>query len=182
MLQVLFIGNLAADAVVYANGQDKFLSFRAASSRRYRDQKTGQVVEQAQWVTVNVNHNYENYAQYLVKGTKVFVEGSLSTRIYTDRSQIQQVGITINALRLELCGGPQIPSQQAGQAAAQYQPQPVTRQAPAQQTPINYTPVNCQPMQQPRTQPQTQPSVAQNMPPVQPGTIPEAERYSEIPF
>ena len=182
MLQVLFIGNLAADAVVYANGQDKFLSFRAASSRRYRDQKTGQVVEQAQWVTVNVNHNYENYAQYLVKGTKVFVEGSLSTRIYTDRSQIQQVGITINALRLELCGGPQIPSQQAGQAAAQYQPQPVTRQAPAQQPQVNYTPVNGQPMQQPLQQPRTQQAVQQPLPPFQPGTIPDAERYSVEPF
>lgn len=128
MLVALFIGNLAADAVLQKGNSENFLSFRAASSRKYTDPKTGQPVEFTQWVTVNINRNYENIAQYLKKGTKVFVEGQFATRIYQDRSGMTQVGLTINASRIELCGQPAVQPQQT-QQPAQYGQQP---QQPAQ--------------------------------------------------
>ena len=119
MLVALFVGNLAADAVLQKGNSENFLSFRAASSRKYTDPKTGQPVEFTQWVTVNINRNYERIAQFLTKGTKVFVEGQFATRIYQDRSGISQVGLTINASRIELCGQP---SQTAQQPGMQQQP------------------------------------------------------------
>lgn len=128
MLVALFIGNLAADAVLQKGNSENFLSFRAASSRKYTVPKTGQPVEFTQWVTVNINRNYENIAQYLTKGTKVFVEGQFATRIYQDRSGMTQVGLTINASRIELCGQPTVQPQQT-QQPAQYGQQP---QQPAQ--------------------------------------------------
>ena len=128
MLVALFVGNLAADAVLQKGNSENFLSFRAASSRKYTDPKTGQPIEFTQWVTVNINRNYERIAQFLTKGTKVFVEGQFATRIYQDRSGMSQVGLTINASRIELCGQPTVQTQQP-QQPAQYAQQP---QQPAQ--------------------------------------------------
>lgn len=182
MLVALFIGNLAADAVLQKGNSENFLSFRAASSRKYTDPKTGQPVELTQWVTVNINRNYENIAQYLTKGTKVFVEGQFATRIYQDRSGMTQVGLTINASRIELCGQPAVQTQQPLQPA-QYGQQP---QQPAQ--------YNQQPQrpQQYRQQPQQPAQYAQQPPqPITaPGQVPpfiqvppsESDMYNSEPF
>ena len=156
MLVALFIGNLAADAVLQKGNSENFLSFRAASSRKYTDPKTGQPVEFTQWVTVNINRNYENIAQYLTKGTKVFVEGQFATRIYQDRSGMTQVGLTINASRIELCGQPAVQPQQP-QQPAQYPQQP---QQPAQ--------YGQQPQQQPQYRQQVKQLVQHAMQSTQP--------------
>lgn len=182
MLVALFIGNLAADAVLQKGNSDNFLSFRAASSRKYTDPKTGQPVEFTQWVTVNINRNYDNIAQYLTKGTKVFVEGQFATRIYQDRSGMSQVGLTINASRIELCGQPAVQPQQP-QHPEQYGQQP---QQPAQ--------YSQQPPRQPqyRQQPQQPAQYAQQPPLPMPAAAPvppsfavppsESDMYNNEPF
>lgn len=161
MLVALFIGNLAADAVLQKGNTENYLSFRAASSRKYNDPKTGQPVEFTQWVTVNINRNYQGVAQYLVKGTKVFVEGQFSTRIYQDRSGMSQVGITINASRIELCGSPSVVQQQQPQPQQLPSAQQYRQQTPAattmQQTQVQtqgYQQLPAQGMQQPAAQSQ----------------------------
>lgn len=182
MLVALFIGNLAADAVLQKGNSENFLSFRAASSRKYTDPKTGQPVEFTQWVTVNINRNYENIAQYLTKGTKVFVEGQFATRIYQDRSGMTQVGLTINASRIELCGQPAVLPQQP-QQPAQYPQQP---QQPAQysqqpQRPPQYR----QQTQQPTQYAQQPPQAAHGAGKVPPSfAVPpsESDMYNNEPF
>lgn len=182
MLVALFIGNLAADAVLQKGNTENFLSFRAASSRKYTDPKTGQPVEFTQWVTVNINRNYERIAQFLTKGTKVFVEGQFATRIYQDRGGMSQVGLTINASRIELCGQPPQITQQPGMQQQPMQQQPMQQQpmqnAPRvqQQQPMNNPQ---QFMQQPGLQQQQagmmqQPSFA--VPPS------ESDMYNNDPF
>lgn len=182
MLVALFIGNLAADAVLQKGNSENFLSFRAASSRKYTDPKTGQPVEFTQWVTVNINRNYENIAQYLTKGTKVFVEGQLTTRIYQDRSGMTQVGLTINASRIELCGQPTVQPQQT-QQPAQYPQQP---QVPAQysqqpQRPPQYRQQTQQPTQYAQQPPQAAPAAGQ-VPPSFAVPPSESDMYNNEPF
>lgn len=182
MLVALFIGNLAADAVLQKGNSENFLSFRAASSRKYTDPKTGQPVEFTQWVTVNINRNYENIAQYLTKGTKVFVEGQFATRIYQDRSGMAQVGLTINASRIELCGQPTVQPQQT-QQPARYPQQP---QQPAQygqqpQQPPQYRQQPQQPTQYAK-QPQQAIPTAGQVPPSFAVPPSESDMYNSEPF
>lgn len=182
MLVALFIGNLAADAVLQKGNSENFLSFRAASSRKYTDPKTGQPVEFTQWVTVNINRNYENIAQYLTKGTKVFVEGQITTRIYQDRSAITQVGLTINASRIELCGQPAVQPQQPKQPA-QYGQQP---QKPAQygqqyQRPPQYRQQPQQATQYAQQPPRTM-LAADQLPPSFAVPPSESDDYNPLPF
>lgn len=182
MLIALFIGNLAADAVLQKGNNENFLSFRAASSRKYTDPKTGQPVEFTQWVTVNLNRNYEGVASYLKKGTKVFVEGQLTTRIYQDRSQISQVGITINASRIELCGQPaqSQPAAQQPQQAYQQPPQQAYQQQPQhayqQQPQQTYQQQPQQAYQHGQVQPQQPPQMFPSIPPS------ETDMYNQQPF
>lgn len=178
MLLALFIGNLAADAVLQKGNTDSYLTFRAASSRKYVDPKTNQPIEFTQWVTVNINRNFQNIAQYLVKGTKVFVEGQFATRIYQDRSGISQVGITINATRIELCGSPAVSQQRFAQSV---------QQTPAQQPSQNV--VAAAPMRQAMQQPQAaqqQPPQAIQQPTAQPYdfAVPpsETDAFSNAPW
>ena len=182
MLVALFIGNLAADAVLQKGNSENFLSFRAASSRKYTDPKTGQPIEFTQWVTVNINRNYENIAQYLTKGTKVFVEGQFATRIYQDRSGMTQVGLTINASRIELCGQPVVQPLQT-QQPAQYGQQP---QQPAQysqqpQRPSQYRQQPLKPAQYAQQPPQVVPEAGQVPPSI---AVPpsESDTYNPLPF
>lgn len=182
MLVALFIGNLAADAVLQKGNTENYLSFRAASSRKYKDPKTGQPVEYTQWVTVNINRNYEGVAPYLKKGAKVFVEGQFATRIYQDRAGMSQVGLTINASRIELCGAPsqaqqgqpsqQQPMQQNSMQVPPHQQQPGSQQ-PLQQQFMQGQPIQAQSMQ---VQQQQFPPESFHVP------LSETDMYNNAPF
>ena len=182
MLVALFIGNLAADAVLQKGNSENFLSFRAASSRKYTDPKTGQPVEFTQWVTVNINRNYENIAQYLTKGTKVFVEGQFATRIYLDRSGMTQVGLTINASRIELCGQPTVQPQQPQQPAQYTQELQLPHQYGQQpQRQLQYRQQPKQPTQYAQQPPQAVPAAGQ-VPPSFAVPPSESDMYNNEPF
>lgn len=103
MLQVSVIGNLGADAQVKSKNGNSFLCFNVAHTARVR-QSNGEVVDQTQWVSVTMNHYSENFAKYLVRGTKVYVYGKLFSRIWKDSQGIANVGLNVLADIVELCG------------------------------------------------------------------------------
>ena len=175
MFQAMFLGNLADNAHIEKGNNSQFCSFRAASSRKSKDGRTGQDVVITTWVTVNVNSNYENLMQYLLKGVKVFVIGNMSTRIYQDRAGMSQVGITIQAAKIELCGSPTAHLQQ--QSAPQgYQP---TRPAPQDYQPQQQPPQGYQPAQPAPQgyQPQQQPPQGYQQPPQAGVQTPQPQPY-----
>lgn len=103
MLQVSVIGNLGADAKVKSKNGNSFLCFNVAHTACVR-QSNGEVVDQTQWVSITMNHYSENFARYLVKGTKVYVYGKLFSRIWKDNQGISNVGLNVLADIVELCG------------------------------------------------------------------------------
>lgn len=103
MLQVSVIGYLGADAQVRSKNGNSFLCFNVAHTARVR-QSNGEVVDQTQWVSVTMNHYSENFAKYLVRGTKVYVYGKLFSRIWKDAQGIANVGLNVLADIVELCG------------------------------------------------------------------------------
>ena len=81
MNKMIIIGNLGSDPEMrYAPSGDAVTNFRVATTRRYRTRE-GQTAEDTQWFGVSAwGRLAEITNQYLTKGSKVYVEGPLSTR------------------------------------------------------------------------------------------------------
>jgi single-strand DNA-binding protein len=86
--KVILIGNLGADPEVRRlNSGDPVVSFRLATSETWRDRNTNERRERTEWHNVVIfNDNLAKVAeQYLKKGMKVYIEGQLQTRKWTDQ-------------------------------------------------------------------------------------------------
>jgi single-strand DNA-binding protein len=92
--KVILIGNLGRDAETRftANGTAR-TTFPVATSRRWKDQQTGEWREETDWHNV-VLWRQENVAGYLTKGRQVYVEGRLQTRSYEDKKDGRKLYIT----------------------------------------------------------------------------------------
>src|SRR5580700_2638063 len=83
--KVILIGNLGRDAeTAFTASQVAVVKFSVATSRRWKDQATGDWKEETNWSNI-VFWRGENVAPYLLKGTQVYVEGRLQTRSYDDK-------------------------------------------------------------------------------------------------
>ena len=87
--KVTLIGNLGKDPEV-RNAQDgtKIVNFTLATSESWNDKASGDRKERTEWHRVVVfNERIADVAErYLKKGQKIYVEGSLQTRKWTDQS------------------------------------------------------------------------------------------------
>jgi single-strand DNA-binding protein len=86
--KVILVGNLGKDPIVRAtNDGSKIVSFSLATSETWRDKATGERKEKTEWHNIVIfNENVGKIAeQYLRKGSKVFVEGQMQTRKWTDK-------------------------------------------------------------------------------------------------
>ena len=87
--KVFLIGNLGADPEVKKlPSGDSMVNLRIATSETWRDKASGERKEKTEWHRVVIfNDNLAKVAeQYLRKGSKVYLEGQLSTRKWTDNS------------------------------------------------------------------------------------------------
>jgi single-strand DNA-binding protein len=87
--KVILVGNLGKDPEVRTT-QDgtKIVNFTLATSETWNDRASGERKERTEWHRVVIfNENLAGVAEkYLRKGNKVYVEGSLQTRKWTDQS------------------------------------------------------------------------------------------------
>jgi single-strand DNA-binding protein len=87
--KVILIGNLGADPEIRTlNSGDRVANLRIATSETWRDKNTGERKERTEWHNIVVyNENIGRVVeQYCKKGTKVYLEGQIQTRKYTDQS------------------------------------------------------------------------------------------------
>lgn len=87
--KVILIGNLGADPEVrHAQDGTMIVNLRIATSENWRDKNSGERREKTEWHRVVIfNENLGKVAQqYLRKGAKVYLEGQLQTRKWTDQS------------------------------------------------------------------------------------------------
>ncbi len=86
--KVILVGNLGRDPEV-RNGQDgsKIVNFSVATSESWRDKTSGERKERTEWHRIVIfNPHLADVAQnYLKKGMKVYIEGQLQTRKFTDK-------------------------------------------------------------------------------------------------
>jgi single-strand DNA-binding protein len=87
--KVILVGNLGADPEIRSlNSGDRVANLRIATSETWRDRSSGERKEKTEWHRVVIfNDNLVKVAeQYLRKGAKVYIEGSIQTRKWTDQS------------------------------------------------------------------------------------------------
>ncbi|HLK23070.1 MAG TPA: single-stranded DNA-binding protein [Caulobacteraceae bacterium] len=91
--KVILIGNLGADPEIRTlNSGDRVANLRLATSETWRDRQTGERREKTEWHRVVVfNDNIVKVAEnYLKKGSKIYVEGTLQTRKWTDNAGVEK--------------------------------------------------------------------------------------------
>lgn len=105
--KVILIGNLGKDPEVRRlNNGDPVVNLSIATSETWRDKMSGERKEKTEWHRVVIfNDQLAKVAeQYLKKGSKVYLEGQLQTRKYTDQSGAEKYSteIVIQKYRGEL--------------------------------------------------------------------------------
>src|SRR3954463_14343332 len=87
--KVILVGNLGKDPEIRTlNSGDRVANLRIATSESWRDRSSGERKEKTEWHQVVIfNENLVKVAEnYLKKGAKVYIEGALQTRKWTDQS------------------------------------------------------------------------------------------------
>jgi single-strand DNA-binding protein len=105
--KVILIGNLGRDPEVRrTSAGDPIVSFSVATTESWRDKASGERKERTEWHNVVIfNENLGKIAeQYCKKGTKIYLEGQLQTREYTDRdgNQRKATEVVLQRFRGEL--------------------------------------------------------------------------------
>lgn len=86
--KVILIGNLGRDPEVRnAQNGDKIVTLNIATSESWKDRSSGERKEKTEWHRVVIfNPNLADIAErYLKKGSKLYIEGALQTRKWTDK-------------------------------------------------------------------------------------------------
>ena len=85
--KVILVGNLGNDPSIGCSLWGGVTNISLATSESWRDKNTGDQQERTEWHrVVFFNRLSEIAAEYLRKGSKVYVEGSLRTRKWQDQS------------------------------------------------------------------------------------------------
>jgi len=86
--KVILLGNLGRDPEIRSmQSGKKMASFSIATSKRWKDRNTQEQKENTSWHNIVVFNEglVDVIEKYLKKGSKIYVEGELSTRKYQDK-------------------------------------------------------------------------------------------------
>ena len=85
--KVMLIGNLGKDPEIHHFDEGQSVArFPIATTESYTNRQTGERVEKTEWHNIVVRNKLAEIChKYLRKGDKVYVEGKIRTREYTDR-------------------------------------------------------------------------------------------------
>ena len=91
--KVILIGNLGADpeARSLSNG-DPVVNLRLATNETWKDRESGERRERTEWhrVVIFDERLCDVASKYLRKGSKVYIEGQLQTRKWTDQQGVEK--------------------------------------------------------------------------------------------
>lgn len=116
--KVILIGNLGADPEVrYTPSGNAIANATLATSTTWRDKQSGELQDRTEWHRiVFFNRLAEIVGEYLHKGSKIYIEGSLRTRKWQDKSGIDRYTTEVIANEMHMLdsrgqeGGPSMGS------------------------------------------------------------------------
>jgi single-strand DNA-binding protein len=105
--KVILVGNLGADPETRYMPSGKAVSnIRIATSESWRDKQTGDQQERTEWHSVVLYDKLgEIAAEYLRKGSQVYIEGSIRTRKWQDKEGKDRFTTEIIARDMQMLGG-----------------------------------------------------------------------------
>lgn len=105
--QAQIIGHLGRDPEVRTTqGGDTIANFSVATTERWRDRASGEMREATEWHRITAYQKLaEVCGKFLRKGSKVFVQGKLVTRKWTDREGVERYVTEIRAQDMKMLDG-----------------------------------------------------------------------------
>lgn len=105
--KVILVGNLGADPDTrYMPSGKAVTNIRIATSESWRDKTTGDQQERTEWHAIVLFDKLgEIAAEYLRKGSQVYIEGSLRTRKWQDKEGKDRYTTEIVARDMQMLGG-----------------------------------------------------------------------------
>ena len=154
--KVILVGNLGRDPETrtFPSG-DQICNVTLATTDKWKDKQSGEMREATEWHRLVFNGRLaEIAAQYLRKGSQIYVEGQIRTRKYTDKDGVEKYATDIRVDQMQMLGSRQGQGAPSGEddggygggysqgggggggysrppAAAPRAPAPAARQAPA---------------------------------------------------
>lgn len=134
--KVILVGNLGNDPETrYTQAGAAITNVSVATSETWKDKQTGQPQERTEWHrVVFFNRLGEIAGEYLRKGSKIYVEGSLRTRKWQDKEGMDRYTTEIVGNEMQMLdsrSGGQGAGQGGGYAASDDYGQNAPRSAPA---------------------------------------------------
>ena len=127
--KVILVGNVGRDPEIRSmNSGDKVCNLSLATSERWRDKNSGDMNERTEWhrVVIFDQRLIDVVEKYVKKGAKLYIEGQLQTRKWTDQQGVEKytTEIVLQRFRGELTmldskggdGGQAAPARVAAQA------------------------------------------------------------------
>ena len=103
MIKLQIIGRLGKDCVVNTVGGKNVINFSAAHSEKYKDSQ-GNQQEKTTWVDCAYWTDRTALAQYLTKGTQVYVEGTPEIRTFTRQDGTAGASLSLRVRDVQLLG------------------------------------------------------------------------------
>ena len=104
MLKLSAIVTIGKDAVVSQVGNNTVINFSGAHSERFKD-SSGNQQEKTTWVDFAKWGEKTGIAQYLTKGSRVYVEGTPEIKTFNRNDGSMGASFTVRVSHIELLGG-----------------------------------------------------------------------------
>ena len=102
--KVILVGTLGRDpeTKTFPNG-GSLTQFSIATTEKWKDKNSGEQKEHTEWHRIVASNRLGEIAQqYLKKGSKVYIEGKLKTRQWTDQNGQERYTTEISANELQM--------------------------------------------------------------------------------
>lgn len=127
--KVIILGNVGKDPEVrHMQNGDSVVSVSVATSESWKDKNSGESKENTEWHRVTFYRKLaEVAANYLRKGSSVYIEGRLETKKWADKAGVERYTTGIVASEMKMLG--KAPEAGERQAAPEQHTRPVKAQA-----------------------------------------------------
>ena len=126
--KVILVGNLGADPDTrYMPSGKAVTNIRLATSESWKDRQTGDMQERTEWHSIVMYDKLgEIAAEYLRKGSQVYIEGKIRTRKWQDKEGKDRYTTEIIADQMQMLGS------RGGGSSEPREPRSTSRQQPAE--------------------------------------------------
>ena len=107
--KVILVGNLGRDPETrtFPSG-DQVCNVTLATTDKWKDKQSGEMREATEWHRLVFNGRLaEIAAQYLRKGSQIYVEGQIRTRKYNDKDGVEKYATDIRVDQMQMLGSRQ---------------------------------------------------------------------------